>query len=144
MLQSTIQAQPTNGNNGGVSSAYAETFKFTETKLYNKIEDNFHVNNKKALFLNMKNYYEAIGADVFENIPLTFHVKTGLDDPEFQRFKHFYFKFEDDIKNKKAAAKLKRKEAQEQKQVVTGKPEDAQSPQQAAGSPDKKKDAEEP
>ena len=31
----------------------------------------------------MKNYYEALGCDVFENIPLTFHVKTGLDDPEF-------------------------------------------------------------
>ena len=29
-------------------------------KLYNKIEDNFHVNNKKALYLNMKNYYEAL------------------------------------------------------------------------------------
>lgn len=35
--------------------------KFIETKLYNKIEDNFHLNNKKALFLNMRNYYEAIG-----------------------------------------------------------------------------------
>lgn len=129
-----------------MSAAYAETLKFTETKLYNKIEDNFHVNNKKALFLNMKNYYEAMGADVFENIPLTFHVKTGLDDPEFQRFKHYYFKFEDDIRNKKAAAKLKRKEAQEQKQVVmsNNKSDDAQSPQQAASSPDKKKDTEEP
>ena len=73
--------------------------------MYNKIEDNFHVNNKKALFLNMKNYYEAMDADVFENIPLTFHIKTGLDDPEFHRFKHYYFKYEEDMKNKKAAAK---------------------------------------
>ena len=35
--------------------------KFTETKMYNKIEDNFHLNNKKALYINMKNYYEALG-----------------------------------------------------------------------------------
>lgn len=89
--------------------------KFTESKLYNKIEDNFHVNNKKALFLNMKNYYEAMNMDVFENIPLTFHVKTGLDDPEFQRFKHYYHKYEEDMKNKKLAAKQKKKEAQENK-----------------------------
>jgi len=32
-----------------------------ETKMYNKIEDNFHLNNKKALYINMKNYYEALG-----------------------------------------------------------------------------------
>lgn len=94
---------------------YADSLKFTETKLYNKIEDNFHVNNKKALFLNMKNYYEAMDMDVFENIPLTFHVKTGLDDPEFARFKHYYYKCEDDIKNKKAVARQRRKEAQEKR-----------------------------
>jgi len=34
--------------------------KLVETKVYNKIEDNFHMNNKKALFLNMKNYFEAM------------------------------------------------------------------------------------
>ena len=45
VMLSTIQ-QPQNNNAGPVSSAYAETLKFTETKLYNKIEDNFHVNNK--------------------------------------------------------------------------------------------------
>lgn len=55
-------------------------------KLYNKIEDNFHLNNKKALYLNMKNYYEAMDEDVFANLPLTFHVKAGLNDPEFLKF----------------------------------------------------------
>ena len=61
--------------------------KYLDYKLYNKIEDNFHMNNKKALYLNMKNYYEAMGQDVFENLPLTFHIKDGLDDNEFHRFK---------------------------------------------------------
>lgn len=62
------------------------TVKHSEAKLYNKIEDNYHMNNKKALFLNMKQYYEAIDEDVFDNLPLTFHIKTGLEDPEFKRF----------------------------------------------------------
>ena len=69
------------------------------------------MNNKKALFLNMKNHYEALGQHIFKKIPLTFHVKTGLDDPEFHRFKHNYIKYEEVIKNKKAVAKLKKKEA---------------------------------
>jgi hypothetical protein len=77
-------------------------------KQYNKIEDNFHVNNKKALYLNMKNYYEALDEDVFANLPLTFHVKAGLDDPEFTKFKNQYYNFEDDIKERKAAQKQKK------------------------------------
>ena len=60
--------------------------------MYNRIEDNFHVNNKKALFLNMKNYYDALDQDPFETLPVTFHIKEGLSDPEFQRFKNYYYK----------------------------------------------------
>jgi len=30
-------------------------------RLYNKLEANYHLSNKKALFLNMKSYYEALG-----------------------------------------------------------------------------------
>lgn len=62
-------------------------------KIYNKIEDNYHLSNKKALFINMKNYYEAVGEDPFLSLPVTFHVKEGLNDPEFTRFKQFYDNF---------------------------------------------------
>jgi len=41
-----------------VDSAQA---KQLESKLYNKIEDNFHLANKKALFLNMRNFYDSLG-----------------------------------------------------------------------------------
>lgn len=92
----------------------------------------------------MKNYYEAMKQDVFENIPLTFHVKTGLDDPEFLRFKQYYFKYEEDIKNKKAAAKLKKKEAQENKERSKADVDDVIDACQPKPSPDKKKDVEEP
>ena len=55
-------------------------------KLANKIEDNYHLCNKKALFVNMKNYYEAIGEDPFDSLPVTFHIKEGLTDPNFLAF----------------------------------------------------------
>jgi len=53
----------------------------------------------------MKNYYEAIDEDVFAHLPLTFHIKTGLEDNEFKRFEQYYFKCEEDIKNKKTSKK---------------------------------------
>jgi tubulin--tyrosine ligase len=58
--------------------------------LYNKTENNFHLSNKKALFLNMRYYYEAVGEDISLGLPLTFHIKS-IDDPECQRFRNFYF-----------------------------------------------------
>jgi len=62
-------------------------FEMYPYKIYNKLEDNYHLSNKKALFLNMKNFYEGIGEDPFISVPVTFHVKEGLEDPEFIRFK---------------------------------------------------------
>lgn len=59
-------------------------------KIYNKLEDNYHLSNKKALFLNMRFFYEAIGEDPFVALPMTFHVKSGLQDPEFIKFKSYY------------------------------------------------------
>ena len=72
-----------------------------QQKLYNKIEDNFHIANKKALLLNMRNYYEALEENVFDNLPVTFHIKNGLDDPEFQRFKAYYDKTDEEIQMRK-------------------------------------------
>ena len=45
--------------------------------IYNKLEDNYHLANKKALFMNLSNYYKALGYDPFDvAIPLTFHIKS--------------------------------------------------------------------
>lgn len=38
----------------------------------------------------MKNYYEALGQQPFDALPVTFHVKSGLDDPEFIKFQNYY------------------------------------------------------
>ena len=55
-------------------------------KMHNKLEFNQHLTNKKGLYRSMKNYYEAIGANIFEYIPLTFHIQQGESDPEFINF----------------------------------------------------------
>jgi hypothetical protein len=43
--------------------------------------------------------------DVFNAVPMTFHVKEGLDDPEFLRFKAYYLKEEEEIKKQRAIKK---------------------------------------
>lgn len=45
-------------------------------KLYNRLESNYHLSNKKALFRNIQQYYHNRDQDPFElAIPLTFHIK---------------------------------------------------------------------
>lgn len=58
--------------------------------MYNKLEDNYHLANKKALFMNVTQYYKAMGLDPFEvAIPLTFHIKSQ-NDPEYARFERVF------------------------------------------------------
>lgn len=53
----------------------------TKMKISNRLEDNYHLSNKKALFYNLKFYFDYIQKDVFKVIPVTFHIKKGLGDP---------------------------------------------------------------
>lgn len=53
------------------------------------------------MFLNMRLYYEAMGKDVFSAVPVTFHIKEGVEDPEFIRFTNYYYKEEEEIKKQK-------------------------------------------
>ena len=59
-------------------------------RLYNRVEQNKQLTNKKGLFLNMRNYYEALGTDPFKVLPLTFHTTQGVNDPEFHKFSNCY------------------------------------------------------
>lgn len=44
--------------------------------MYNRLEDNYHLANKKALFMNICAYYQKLQLDPFEEaIPITFHIK---------------------------------------------------------------------
>jgi len=42
-------------------------------RLYNKLEQNKQLTNKKGVFVNMRKYYESLGQDPFKVLPLTFH-----------------------------------------------------------------------
>lgn len=64
------------------------------TLLSNHLEGHIHLSNKKALYYNMKTYYESLGENPFDYIPLTFHIKDGVDSEEFQRFTEEYKKNE--------------------------------------------------
>lgn len=63
-----------------------------ENKLQNHLINNYLIGNKKALFNTMTNYYTSKGEDVFIYLPLTFHIKNGLEDETWFKFLKFYYK----------------------------------------------------
>lgn len=71
-----------------------EQYKSADMRIYNKIEHNFHISNKKALFYNLRSYYEIIEEDVFDVIPVTFHLKTP-DDPVYAEFEACFKNYEE-------------------------------------------------
>jgi hypothetical protein len=71
-------------------------------KMYNKLEFNQHLSNKKGLFLCLKRYYEAIGKNVFECHPVTFHIIDGEEDPIFTNFLDAFNRYEKMKKKKKS------------------------------------------
>ena len=78
-----------------VSSGLKNRSKSSQSKiydqtLYNHMECNYHLSNKKALYYNMKAFCEWKGEDVFDYLPQTFHIKEGLRDSEFIRFEKYY------------------------------------------------------
>ena len=64
--------------------------------IYSRLDDNYHLSDKTALFRNMSNYYRAQGIDPFEvALPLTFNVKEASNsDEEFVKFLQAYKAFE--------------------------------------------------
>lgn len=62
------------------------------TKVYNRLENNFHLSNKKALFWNISEYYKSKGQDPWNALPVTFHIDHGINDPEFKKFTEYYNK----------------------------------------------------
>jgi len=65
----------------------------TRLRTHNKLERTYHLSNKKALYINLKNYCTATGLELFDRVPLTFHIQSGVEDPEFQKFVEAYEKY---------------------------------------------------
>ena len=98
-----------------------------QTKIYNRLEDNFHLSNKKALFWNMNEYYKSVNKSPWNALPITFHIENGLNDVEYIRFLNFHQRIEFEIQNKTMyknrvlqdrAMKAKEKERQEKQERI--------------------------
>jgi len=71
----------------------------------NHLEFHIHLSNKKTLYYNMKMYYESLGEDPFDHIPLTYHIKDGVDSEEFEKFSEEYNRIEEEIESEKGKKK---------------------------------------
>lgn len=49
-------------------------------RIQNHLPFNFVIGNKKALLYTMTQYYESIGEKVFNYLPLSYHIKKGIED----------------------------------------------------------------
>jgi hypothetical protein len=71
-------------------------------QIHNHFENNEYLGNKKALFYNMKNYYERQQKEVFDFLPVTFHVKRCGD----QAWSEFSSYFDKDLKSNPGERRL--------------------------------------
>jgi tubulin monoglycylase TTLL3/8 len=62
------------------------------------MENNWNLGNKKALFYNLRFYYQAIGEDYTKCLPLTFHIQHGKEDKEYHKVVDYYMRRNDEIK----------------------------------------------
>jgi tubulin---tyrosine ligase len=60
------------------------------SKICNRVEENENICSKKFLYINLKNYFENINKKTFDFIPLTFHVKSLVNDIGFIEFQDYY------------------------------------------------------
>ena len=94
--------------NGNLSNCNDVTYVDNPTNnlVHNHIEMNWHLGHKKALFMNLKYYYDSLKEDPFAILPITFHLK-GLDDPEYKNFQESYADFSAQISCAKTEAEKK-------------------------------------
>lgn len=83
-LNST-NSQP-NKRRGGSRLPKKDPLVWDKFKVCNHLESHIHLSNKKALYYNMRTYYECLGENPFDYIPLTYHIQEGSSDPQFEIF----------------------------------------------------------
>eukprot|EP00825_Cyclidium_porcatum_P004922 TRINITY_DN12344_c0_g1_i2.p1 TRINITY_DN12344_c0_g1~~TRINITY_DN12344_c0_g1_i2.p1 ORF type:complete len:432 (-),score=62.32 TRINITY_DN12344_c0_g1_i2:165-1460(-) len=69
-------------------------------KAYNHLSQNYNLYNKKSLFYNMRDYYHNAKQNVFDYLPLTFHIQNGLEDPQFGEFLIYFEQYKQLKKSK--------------------------------------------
>ena len=71
-----------------------------KVKIHNHFRNSFIIGNKKALFQIMNSYYSSINENVFDYLPLTFHICNGLEDEQFHKFLQYYENIEEENSEK--------------------------------------------
>lgn len=61
-----------------------------ESSIHNHFEGNFNLGNKKALYHNLRNLFDSLKKSIFDIIPMTFHLRKGLEDSEYQGFLDYF------------------------------------------------------
>ena len=69
-----------------------KTQEIKQTRMQNHLINNYVIGNKKALFNTMANYYQETNQHLFDFLPLTFHIKEGLEDKKYFEFLRYYHK----------------------------------------------------
>ena len=78
-----------------------------ETKMHNHLRNNYVIGNKKALLKAMSVYYKNIDENVFNFLPLTFHIENGLEDDVYLKFlRHYYQRSKEIRRNNEAAENI--------------------------------------
>ena len=91
-------------------------------KMCNHMENQYHLSNKKAMFFNLTQYYTAMKKDPFDTLPLTYHIRAGIEDSEFAKFETYYKKIEDNIKAEQNLTQMKNKKNISEKNIWIIKP----------------------
>eukprot|EP01017_Pseudomicrothorax_dubius_P009264 TRINITY_DN13114_c0_g2_i1.p1 TRINITY_DN13114_c0_g2~~TRINITY_DN13114_c0_g2_i1.p1 ORF type:complete len:1000 (+),score=219.17 TRINITY_DN13114_c0_g2_i1:100-3099(+) len=88
----------------------------SQLRVCNKLENNYHLSNKKGLYYNLRYYYEVMKENVFDHLPQTFHIQDGVDDKEFQKFLESYKKKTAEIQEQEQLLAQFEKEGAEKQQ----------------------------
>ena len=112
-------------------------------RVHNKLEGNYHLGHKIALFLNLRAYYNMMGENVFNTVPVTYSLdRGGLSDPEFEKFKKHYNAISREIERlqmmKKKHELDKTQTSRRQSTLNSGACSEEESEDNTKGSPKKK------
>jgi hypothetical protein len=58
----------------------------SQFRIYNRLERNYNLSDKRTLFLNLKEYYIKKGRDPFDVVPMTYIIEEGTEEEEFIKF----------------------------------------------------------
>ena len=89
----------------------------TPHKIYSRMDNNKQLTNKKGVFINMREYYKAVGVDPFSILPKTYLVKS-CNDEEFRQFTIQYNAHSSLVKKARDQRKAEIKEHLEKKKAV--------------------------